>query len=127
MRQYNRQSEIENARIELRIEEEGSEIAERIFEIEDYKARVRDYMANYTSAELMDMYGYGTDDEALGEACWRKYEEEQAVWAKAEEPKLWAYYEEHKHEPKHDENGETWWDFFSDWHKDVYGFRPRYL
>lgn len=127
MRQYNRRNEIANARIDLRIEEEGSEIAERIFEIEDYNALVREYMGAYTSSELLDMIGYDTDDKALIEAYRRKADEEEQAYREENEPKLWAFYEEHKHEPKHDENGETWWDFFSDWHKDVYGFRPRYL
>lgn len=125
MKQYNRQSEIANTRIELRKEEEACELAERIAEIEDYKARVCDYMLHYTSAELLDMYGYGTDDEALEEACWRKYEEEQSGYVG--ESELWAYYEEHKHEPRYDGENCTWWDYFSDMHKDVYGFRPRYL
>lgn len=127
MKQYNRQSEIANTRIELRKEEEASEIAEHIFEIEDYKARVRNYMERYTSSELLDMFGYGTDDEALQEAYWRKYEKEHAEWAEIEKPKLWAYYEEHKNEPKYNGESCTWWDFFSDWHKDVYGFRPHHV
>lgn len=37
-----------------------------------------------------------------------------------EKKALKKYYEEHKNEDR-----SSWFDFYSDWHKDVYGYRPR--
>ena len=54
---------------------------------------------------------------------------EQQRYKEENEPKLIAYFEKHF-------KGKTWaeicaseelinhWDFYSDWHKDVYGYRP---
>lgn len=40
------------------------------------------------------------------------------------EPKLRAYYDQHIAGREWDEIDPECWDFYSDWHKDVYGFRP---
>jgi hypothetical protein len=62
---------------------------------------------------------YYSEYNSLCDTLQRRYCEEQ-------EPKLMAYYKKYI-------QGKTWeeasvhWDFFSDWHKDCYGYRPRWV
>ena len=126
MKQYNRHASMQNTRRELRTEEEGAYVQERLDARETDRLMVQYYMDNYSSAELLDMIGYGSDDEkALCEAYERKEAEEQERYRKENEDKLWAFYREHL-ENNPDADGYDW-QWFSDWHKDVYGFRPHYL
>ena len=39
--------------------------------------------------------------------------------------KLNAFYEKHIKGKKWDEINQDAWDYYSDWHKDVHGYRPR--
>lgn len=57
------------------------------------------------------------------EAYWIGSDLLDRVYREENEPKLWAYYEKHKND---EGDFHDWWDFFSDWHKDVYGVRPHW-
>lgn len=128
MKQYNRQASEQNTRKELRAEEEGAYVQERIDARETDRLLVKYYMDNYSSAELLDMIGYGSEDE---KALWRAYErkeaEEQERYREENEDKLWDFYRTYIEGKKASDIAPEDWDWFSDYHKDVYGLRPHYL
>lgn len=128
MKQYNRQASEQNTRKELRAEEEGAYVQERIDARETDKLMVQYYMDNYSSAELLDMIGYGSEDE---EVLWKAYEhkeaEEQERYREENEDKLWDFYHTYIEGKKASDIDPQDWDWFSDYHKDVYGFRPHHL
>lgn len=126
MKQYNRQASEQNTRKELRAEEEGAYVQERLDAEHVHEVLVQEYMHNYSLNELMDMIGYGYEDEPAIIMAYRRLSEElDRQYYEENYRELWAFYEAHKSEPI--EGEDSWWDFFSDWHKDVYGFRPHYL
>ena len=51
-------------------------------------------------------------------------EAEAEAYRTANEPKLRAYYDQHIADREWNEIDPECWDFYSDWHKDVYGYRP---
>lgn len=68
-------------------------------------------------------------NEEYVNAHWDRYLEleriEHQEYFKREKPNFDRFYEEHI-------KGKTWneidpdaWEFYSDWHKDMYGYRPR--
>lgn len=50
---------------------------------------------------------------------------EQEEYAEKELPKITKYFEEYIKGKKWEDINPDTWDFYSDWHKDVFGFRPR--
>ena len=69
---------------------------------------------------MMEFYGVNT---ALYHALWNAWQEEDAWNNQAYRDYTEADFREyasHKNEPDFD------WDFYSDWHKDLYGFRPHH-
>lgn len=101
---------------------------ERLDARETDRLMVQYYMDNYSSAELLDMIGYGSENE---EALWKAYEckeaEEQERYREENEDKLWDFYRTYIEGKKASDIDPQDWDWFSDYHKDVYGFRPHYL
>lgn len=91
-------------------------------------ARTLDWYEIHKKIEELDAQGKrkSVERETYMQAYWINDELVRETYREENEPKLWAFYEKHKNEPKHSEDGETWWDFFSDWHKDVYGVRPHF-
>lgn len=69
-----------------------------------------------------------TDDS--WDALYAEYFELEAqldeIYRKENEPKLIAFYEKHIKGKKFSEVEPEAWSFYSDWHKDVYGYRPRH-
>ena len=92
-------------------------------------ARTLDWWALSQKIDELDAQGKGDsiERETYMQAYWINDELVREAYRIENEPKLWEFYDKHKDEPKQSEDGETWWDFFSDWHKDVYGVRPHYL
>ena len=126
MKQYNRHASMQDTRKELCAEEEGAYVQERLDAQHAHEALVQEYMHDYSLSELLDMIGYGYEDEpAIIEAYERLDAELQRQYYEENVDKLWAFYREHL-ENNPDADGYDW-DYFSDWHKDVYGFRPHYL
>ena len=69
---------------------------------------------------MMEFYGVNL---ALYHALWNAWQEEDAWNNQAYRDYTEAdflEYASHKNEPDFD------WDFYSDWHKDLYGFRPHH-
>ena len=50
---------------------------------------------------------------------------EQEEYAEKELPEITKYFEENIKGKKWEDINPDTWDFYSDWHKDVFGFRPR--
>ena len=50
---------------------------------------------------------------------------EKEEYAEKELPKITKYFEEYIKGKKWEDINPDIWDFYSDWHKDVFGFRPR--
>lgn len=50
---------------------------------------------------------------------------EQEECRERELPEITKYFEEHIKGKKWEDINPDTWDFYSDWHKDVFGFRPR--
>lgn len=125
MKQYNRNT-IANAT--------RNTVNAQLFDEEDFAVLVAENeftakvnaLSQLTYAELLDMYGYDDEeDRAIIKAiCIVNEREEQIVneeYRIINEPLLWDFYKAHKDDEDHE-----WWDFFSDWHKDVYGVRPHW-
>lgn len=53
--------------------------------------------------------------------------DEEERYRNEEIPKLNAYYKKHIEGKTRDEIEPSAFDFYSDWHKDVYGYRPRFV
>ena len=71
----------------------------------------------------LDKSCYDKRFESFYDECYRDYfklaslnDEKYREYAEAD----FIEYASHKNEPNFD------WDFYSDWHKDLYGFRPRF-
>lgn len=92
-------------------------------------ARTHDWYELSKAIDALDAQGKGNtiERETYMQAYWMRSDADDEAYREENEDKLWAYYEAHKDEPRSAENEETWWDFFSDWHKDVYGVRPHFL
>jgi hypothetical protein len=89
---------------------------------DEFSAKVN-ALSQLTYAELLDMYGYDDEeDRAITKAICIVNEREEQEYRITNEPLLWDFYKAHK-----DDEDREWWDYFSDWHKDVYGVRPHYL
>lgn len=72
--------------------------------------------------DLMREFDYGVNP-ALYRVLWNAWQEEDAWSNQAYRDYAEAdflEYASHKNEPDFD------WDFYSDWHKDLYGFRPHH-
>ncbi len=50
--------------------------------------------------------------------------EEEARYRAENEPKIRQYFAEHIEGKAWEEIDQECWDFYSDWHKDVFGYRP---
>lgn len=73
-------------------------------------------------SDLMREFDYGVNP-ALYRALWDAWQEEDSWDSQAYRDYAEAdflEYASHKNEPDFD------WDFYSDWHKDLYGFRPHH-
>lgn len=89
---------------------------------DEFSAKVN-ALSQLTYAELLDMYGYDDEeDRAITKAICIVNEREEQEYRITNEPLLWDFYKAHK-----DDEDREWWDYFSDWYKDVYGVRPHYL
>ena len=53
------------------------------------------------------------------------YATEREEYRERELPEITKYFEEHIKGKSWEEIDQDRWDFYSDWHKDVFGFRPR--
>ena len=74
-------------------------------------------------ANLMDAVNYDDEYEMYYDLVRNYYWLEHSVSSEAYRQYAEAdflEYASHKNEPDFD------WDFYSDWHKDIYGFRPRW-
>ena len=74
-------------------------------------------------ANLMDAVNYDDEYEMYYDLVSNYYWLEHSVSSEAYRQYAEAdflEYASHKNEPDFD------WDFYSDWHKDIYGFRPRW-
>lgn len=49
----------------------------------------------------------------------------RAEYRQQEEPRLLEYFENHIKGKRWEEIDQECWDWYSDWHKDVYGYRPK--
>ena len=62
------------------------------------------------------------------DAHWSRYLEleaiEQREYVAKEKPNFEKFYEEHIEGKSFNEIDPEDWEFYSDWHKDMYGFRP---
>lgn len=67
----------------------------------------------------------GEYDDALYEEYFRVEAQLQEMYREENEGPLLAYYEKHIKGKSFDEIDPERWDWYSDWHKDVYGYRPR--
>ena len=60
---------------------------------------------------------------------WDRYLEleaiEQKEYTEREEPKLQKFYDKHIKGKSFDEIDPEDWEFYSDWHKDIFGYRPK--
>lgn len=75
---------------------------------------------NFLSNEL----NYNWNDDLYNEYC-----ELNAIlneeYRRENEPKLIAFFEKYIKDKNLDDIDNECWDFYSDFHKDVYGFRPK--
>ena len=87
-------------------------------------ARTLDWQTLSNKIDELDAQGKhdSIERETYMQAYWINDELVSEAYRIENEPKLWEFYDKHKNEPLGD-----WWDWFSDWHKDVYGVRPHYL
>ena len=53
------------------------------------------------------------------------YATEKEEYRERELPEITRYFEEHIKGKSWEEIDQDRWDWYSDWHKDVFGFRPR--
>ncbi len=76
--------------------------------------------------KMMRNFGYCDD---FTEADYDEYCRLEAIshdeYRQREEPKLLEYFEKHIKGKSWEEIDQDRWDWYSDWHKDVYGRRPR--
>lgn len=91
-----------------------------------YRAMSNDAIAKRIR-ELSDIldYGYGDKwDEAYAEYCdLRAVQDER--YREENQSKFDAFYKKHIEGKQWEDIEPDVWDFYSDWHKDMYGFRPR--
>lgn len=81
-----------------------------------YPQEVHDLMRDVQYADVSDpIYEY---KDTIEEMYWELDEIESRAYRKANMAQFLEY-QSHMNEPDFD------WDFYSDWHKDMYGFRPR--
>lgn len=70
-------------------------------------------------------------DTAYVDAHWGRYLEltalEDAEYREANQSNFDAFYKEHIQGKAWEEIDQEDWDFYSDWHKDMYGFRPSHI
>lgn len=52
------------------------------------------------------------------------YQEEEERYRRENEPKIRKFFAEHLEGKSWYEVDDNLWDFYSDWHKDVFGYRP---
>ena len=128
MKQYNRHASMQDTRRELCAEEEGAYVQERLDAKHVHEVLVQEYMHDYSLSELMDMIGYGCEDEpAIVEAYERLSAELDRQYREENEDKLWDFYRTYIEGKAASDIEPEDWDWFSDYHKDVYGFRPHFL
>ena len=98
--------------------------------LEQYK---KDAFVDYESAEypneisdLMEQVAYAREsdpiyqyEEIIKDMYWELHDVEKEAYRQYAE-KDFLEYASHKNEPDFD------WDYYSDWHKDLYGFRPHH-
>jgi hypothetical protein len=89
----------------------NQEISNRIAELSN--------LLNTTPASDPKWDVYYTEYIGLSAIRQRRYRDEQ-------EPKINDYYNRYIRN-KSWEEAEPYWDFYSDWHKDCYGYRPRWV
>ena len=70
-------------------------------------------------AEMND--GDMTNFDEWADLCATEHEE----YRERELPEITKYFEEHIKGKSWEELDQDCWDWYSDWHKDVFGFRPR--
>lgn len=93
-----------------------------------HEVLVQEYMHDYSLSELLDMIGYGYEDEpAIIEAYERLDAEFQRQYYEENVDKLWDFYHTYIEGKAASDIDPEDWDWFSDYHKDVYGFRPHFL
>ena len=125
MKQYNRNAITNATRNTVNAQLFDEENYAVLVAEDEFTAKVN-ALSQLTYAELLDMYGYDDEeDRAIIKAiCIVNERDEQIVneeYRIINEPLLWDFYRAHKNDEGHE-----WWDFFSDWYKDVYGVRPRW-
>ena len=128
MKHYNRTSYDCISRREISEQVSEIEIGEFILENEPSEQRARALADAYSASELLRwLDDLGRAVVNFDGALWHAYliasDREDRAYREANERKLWAYYHEHVND---EGDFHDWWDFFSDWHKDVYGFRPHW-
>lgn len=75
--------------------------------------------------ELTRMMMLDICTKAAESEYWMLSNLEHEEYRKENEPKLIQFYKEHIEGKKWEDIRQEDWDWYSDWHKDVYGFRPR--
>lgn len=86
----------------------------------DINARIRELTA-ILDGGMSDAWDAAYDEYSnLTDILDERYREENQA-------KFDAFYEKHIKGKKREEIDPENWDFYSDWHKDMYGFRPRYI
>lgn len=77
--------------------------------------------------ELSDLLWFAEGEEydkLYAEYC-ELNAQERREYRKEQEPKLLEYFEKYIKGKKWEDVDQDRWDTYSDWHKDVFGFRPR--